>query len=596
MIPQTKPRPPQISPEEFLSKLPEHQRPFFRAAMEGLPTTFTLSQEGIASKAQGNARPAPLCSPLRVKAISSQQDTKGWSSVVELLNPDGDVVECVLPWRIIDGKPRDAIAILADHGVRIFNQLNKDLVLVLIRNWNAPTRQIEIDRVGWTANFDAFVLTSGRVLTRDDNSTRYRFEENLDAKEVGNLGDWRNGVAGLSIGNTNMIFAIALAFSTCMLPFTNLNSLIFHFFGKTSRGKTRVLRTALSVWPKIGKDDKTWDATINGLEGELSRSNHILLGLDELPKDASDDLGNKIYKASLGTGKARSEKDGSAKKRALWSTSVISTGERSGLATLKGIGKTPTGGQGVRMIDIPADGEHGIFDHLHGHATSDAFVKVLDKAIQKSSGAAGAAFVSRLLKMDPEQLKRVLEKALELQVAGLYSHLGIVPGDDKTVEIRRVLDAFAFIAVAGEWATECNITGWSKGMTSEAVKTVATRWLVGRGRMPLDQSEALKQVRDYLARIELGFVPIADVKHIPKGEISPPGYRDDVFFFVLPQTLSLLSGDKGVPTALLNYLLNAEYLEKGNEKDSLQFRMGPIISGRPRVYRIRRTILDFDGI
>ncbi len=272
---------------------------------------------------------------------------------------------------------------------------------------------------------------------------------NLDGKDIGDLGAWREGVADLAIGNTNLIFAIALAFSTALLPFTDLATIIFHLYGLTSKGKTRVLRAGLTVWSKVGETDKTWSATINGLEGEIAQSSHILLGLDELPKDPPADFGNMIYKIAQGAGKGRSDIDGIAKKRSSWNTVVFSTGEHSMLDTLSKLGKTAMGGQGVRMIDISVKGKYGAFDDLHGRATSDAFVHALYKAIGEPSGPAGAAFVKVLMLKSPEQLKVFLEKLSGQETAALQAHCDITAGDEKTTEIRRVLDAFALIAVAG---------------------------------------------------------------------------------------------------------------------------------------------------
>lgn len=428
-----------------------------------------------------------------MKALVQDRNPDRWSTLIELVNPIGDLVECIVPNGKLNGNPRDAIAMLSDHGLMLADDHNIRPILNLIRKWPVSTFQILTKSVGWTPELDAFILTSGEVIARSEAASSYRLEGTPDGKEVGNIATWRDGVAALAVGNTNLVFAIALAFSTSLLVFTDLNSVIFHLFGRTSTGKTRVLMVALTVWPKIGVKGKTWDATINGLEGELARSSHILLGLDELPKDASADLGNMIYKVSLGSGKARSEKDGSAKKRTDWQTAVISTGEHSMLDTLKRIGKTPTGGQGVRMIDIPAEGEYGLFDNLHDHTTSDAFVRALDRSIRDVSGPAGAAFARHLMAMKTDDLQARLEAEISKQSEALQDHLGIVSGDDSTNEVRRVLDSFALIAIAGEWATEWGLTGWAPGMASDAVRTIAQRWLTGRGTMPLDQSRCLSK-------------------------------------------------------------------------------------------------------
>lgn len=590
------PKKPNKTPlEAFVARHPEHLRPFYAAILRELPKGYALSAKGIVYRAHAGSQSPPFCSPFRVKALVKGRNSAKWSRLVELVDPIGDLVECTIPSGKLDGNPRDAIAMLSDSGLMLFDDHRIKTILNLIRNWpvSRDAFQILTKSVGWMPELDAFVLTSGQVIARSEAASLYRLEGAPDGKEVGNIATWRDGVAALAVGNTNLVFAIALALSTPLLAFTDLNSVIFHLFGRTSTGKTRVLKAALTVWPKIGVKEKTWDATINGLEGELSRSSHILLGLDELPKDASADLGNMIYKVSLGSGKARSEKDGSAKKRTDWQTAVISTGEHSVLDTLKRIGKTPTGGQGVRMIDIPADGEYGLFDNLHDHMTSDAFVRMLDRSIRDVSGPAGATFVRHLMAVKTDDLKARLEAEISKQSEALQDHLGIVSGDDSTNEVRRVLDSFALIAIAGEWATESGLTGWAPGMASDAVRTIAQRWLTGRGTMPLDQSEGIKIIRDYIAEHDLRFMPLSDAGAISQGDEWPPGFQDEDYYYVLPSTMSKVYEEKSKLPDYRSYLLDAGFLKPGTEKGSWQFKMGWIGARRPRSYRICKTILEF---
>lgn len=577
--------------QRILEGVSEDKHPFYTAVLSELPPVYTLAIAGI-SRLSAASSPA-FCSPFRVKALVRREGVKGWSFLIELVNPDDEIVECVIPASKFDGKPREAIAILADHGFRLYDGYQKDTVFNLIRNWPVTARQSEVDQFGWTSDHAAFILTSGRVIARDATSS-YRYMGTPDGKEIGDLIAWQRGVAALSLGNTNLVFGCALGLSTALLTFTELNSVIYHLYQKTSKGKTRVLAVALTCWPKIGEKYKTWDATINGIEGEIARSNSILLGLDELPKDATSEFGNMIYKIANSVGKARSEKDGTAVRRKTWQTAVISTGEHSMLDTLKALGKITSGGQGVRMLDIPALGTHGLFDDLHGCKTSDAFIKVLDRSIRKVSGPAGTAFVQRLMAQPVEDLQARLDADAEEQATALQDHLGVVAGDEKTTEIRRVLESFAIVAVAGEWASEWGITGWPPGAASEAVREIALRWLTKRGTMPLDQAEVIRKTRDYLAEHEHRFVPLADRKRNPRVAEELAGYCDATYFYVLSQTTGKIY-EEGKISSSLDYLLDAGYLSRGTEKDSLQFKMSPIDGKRPRSYRIRRTILDFQN-
>ncbi len=109
-------------------------------------------------------------------------------------------------------------------------------------------------------------------------------------------------------------------------------------------------------------------------------------------------------------------------------------------------------------------------------------------------------------------------------------------------------------------------------MASDAVKIIARRWVDGRGTMPLDKSESTKRIVDYLNENELRFVPIDEAKPVPTGQEGPPGYQDDQYFYVLPSTMSEIYFEKSKLPVSLNYLVDEDYLFKGGEKNSMQFK------------------------
>ncbi|MFG6664764.1 DUF927 domain-containing protein [Sulfitobacter sp. 916] len=602
-MPSTPPEPkPQADPiQRFLAELPESQKPFFKYLARTLPREYCFDRKGISVRPNGvrsvlsRQDAKPFCTPFRVKSYVEEQEGNGWKSVIEILNPDGKLVECLLPWRILDGKPNEALGVLANHGLRILNGYNKQSVLELIRTWKVSARELEVSRFGWTPDREAFALSSGRVLTRKTTEASYRFVGNADGRQIGNSAVWKESVGRLAIGNPNMLFACALGFSTALLPYaTSAGSTIYHLHGRTSQGKTRVLRTALSVWPKIGEADKTWIATINGLEGEMARANNHLLGLDELPEEPPQDFSRAIYMIGNSGGKGRSTKDGTAITRQAWRTSVISTGEDSMAGTLKKLGKPPRGGQAVRMIDIPLEGAFGAFDTLHEHATADAFVKALDVSLAKAAGGAGALFVTGIMHGSAAHMEAYVSRHVTEQAAAMQDALGIVAGDTKTTEIRRVLDAFALIAVAGELVSRWGITGWPEGTATAAVQEIAKRWLGDRGNMAYDQINVLESIRDHLQQNQDRFMTIAQAINTEHDTAEIPGYQDDTYIYLLASTFALSHG-KATSDAAVTYLLDANYLHAGGERNSQQYRLPKINGKRSRAYRIRKSLLEFDG-
>lgn len=584
--------PPPTRLDALLADVQEEHRDFFVDIFRSLPPGYVLTPGGIALRGPGS--PLPFCSPFRVAALTRRGDGTGWSNIVEILDPDGSLVSCTLSWKMRDGRSADAMAHLAEHGLRLHKGVHRDAVLDLIRSWpDSRARLLEIERPGWTDNRQAFALPCGEVLTRKDAPQGFHYKGVQEARIFGDRATWRQGVAALCVGNPSLVFACSAAFAAPLLAFSpSSSSVVFHFYGPSSVGKTRILRAGQTIWPKAGQGDKSWRVTINGLEAEAAAANDLLLGLDDLPDDPPDGFGQAIYMLGNAGGKARATRDGTRAPRQTWRTIVLSTGEIPSAIALKKHGQTPRGGQGVRMIDIPVVGQFGAFDALHGYPSGGAFVTALDKQIAAAAGPAGRAFVRSLLTGKPEEVASAVERQVEEQVTLLLDALG-VEGDSPANEVHRVVTSFARVAVAGELATKLQITGWPSGTAAAAVVEIARRWLDGRGSvMPRDQAEAVENTRAYLLRHGERFqmIPVQD-----ESATLPDlfGYRDKEFFYILPQAFAEIHAGR-TPDTIAAFLQDAGYLSRGGEKGSLQIKMSGLGKNqpRPRAYRIRNSILD----
>jgi putative DNA primase/helicase len=96
--------------------------------------------------------------------------------------------------------------------------------------------------------------------------------------------DWTANVGALAAGHRLLRFSIATALAGTLLDIGGFESGCFHFFGKSSEGKTTSLRMAASVWGS-GADGgyvRTWRATANGLEAAFAGASDTCLPLDEL--------------------------------------------------------------------------------------------------------------------------------------------------------------------------------------------------------------------------------------------------------------------------------------------------------------------------
>lgn len=110
------------------------------------------------------------------------------------------------------------------------------------------------------------------------------------------------------------------------------DTVMFHFFGDSSQGKTTGLQLASSVWgsPELGESTfLSWNATSNSVLSALNGNFGVSMCFDESGAIAKRDYTNLIYCISQGVDRARLTKDSERKMAKRWNTVVLSTGESS---------------------------------------------------------------------------------------------------------------------------------------------------------------------------------------------------------------------------------------------------------------------------
>ena len=155
-----------------------------------------------------------------------------------------------------------------------------------------------------------------------------------------------------------------------------------HLRGGSSIGKSTALFVAGSVWggSPLNGYVRQWRATDNGLEGVAVAHCDTLLCLDELSQIDARAAGAVAYMLANGAGKARASRSGESRAPMHWRSLFLSSGEISLADKLAEDGRNISlaAGQQVRVIDIPADAGagYGLFEHLHGFTSADAFASI----------------------------------------------------------------------------------------------------------------------------------------------------------------------------------------------------------------------------
>lgn len=448
--------------------------------------------EGIYLRAQptnGQSEGPPIwiCSYLRVLADTRSPDKESWGRLISFDDKDGTEHRTVIDCGLLHDP--GTVPQLASLGLRVAGRARHEDILEYIRNHHTEKRALSVDKVGWAeAAYVYFHKNFGK------SEEEVVFKGRVDSPPVsrGTLEEWREHIALSCAGNSRLVLALSTAFAGPLLAPLGFESGGFHFRGTSSVGKSTALDVATSVW---GIEKGNWNTTANGLEAIAALHNDGLLCLDELAQVTPEAAGKIAYMLANGKGKARMEKTLIARKPLKWSLMFLSSGEISLSSHMATEGIKAHGGQEVRLVDIEADAGkgHGLFEYIGSAASGDAFSKHLVNASKKYTGTAILSFLENLTALPISSLPSKLRAKWSSLLAS------ILEGKEHTNgEISRVAGRFALVALAGELATEWQITGWKAGEAVAAAKSCFESWARSRGNGSSDGQKSVAQVRNFL--------------------------------------------------------------------------------------------------
>src|ERR1035437_1842183 len=455
---------------------------------------YTETEDGIFSINPETGKATFLASPFKVTAVTRQLDGRDVGRLVETRDQYGSVQKFIIGMAELAEGGTALAQVLLGLGVRVNpNNAAKDRLAMWIQ-FQAPERIFVASRVGWHGK--SFVLPEQTIAPPGEASVVYQGGRGVAHRyyQRGTLEEWIEHIGRLCIGNSRLIFAVALAFAGFLLRIIEQESGGFHYQGLSSIGKTTLLRVAGSV---LGGGEKgfiqSWRATSNGLEAIAELHNDSLLCLDELGQVAPKEVGRVTYMLGNGQGKVRMTKEIRVRPAMEWRLVFVSTGETSLADHMMTSGRQVHAGQEVRIISIVADAGKGMgsFEDLHGAESADQFANQLNSAALAYYGTPSIAFLHRLvLERDKvaEAAKGFMEKFLKTHVPERASG-----------EVFRAARRFSLVAFAGEYASSLGITGWPEGASARAAVTCYKSWLDKRGSLGAGDTEAaIVQVRHFL--------------------------------------------------------------------------------------------------
>jgi putative DNA primase/helicase len=492
-----------------------------------------------------------ICAALDVLARTAARGDLEHGRLVEFTSSNDLTKRHALPMRLFAGRGDEALGELLSLGLETCRPLQAH-VLQYIQGADPAERYTAALSTGWHDE-NTFVLPNEVIgLEGSSQGVWYQGREQETPYAIsGSLDEWQVKIAAFAKGNPNLIGAICAGLAGPLLFQLNAHGGIVHFFGVSSTGKTTALAVGASLWGGGEADGKnkfirTWQATAVGLEAAAALHSDTLLVVDEIHHVDPRVLDAAVYSLVNGYGKSRGNVHARIRPTARWRVFALSSGEMSSETRLFSGGLIVRGGQAVRMLDVPVEGEYGAFDNLHGFNNGGAFSDALRRNALRHHGHAGPAFVRKLIE-ETVDLAHLVDEAMKR-----FS-------DSENDLQKRAAHTFATMAVAGELATSWGVLPWEAGDALEACATLFRRW---QGQIRASASESpdakiLEVVANFIDRF--GDARFSNIERMPDEQeprvMDRAGYWRD-------ESIREIIGGHDLPGTRRIYLFNRSGLRE----------------------------------
>lgn len=465
--------------------------------------------------AEGYGPRTPWFARLEVVAATRDADGNNRGRLVRFTDADGGVKEIILPDADIVGDAATIRKTLASRGLRFFSMAKNAPEMLTKYLYNCPCakRMRIVDAVGWYTPhgqkkavyvLPAETITAGDVTPEGAagaEAVRYFSATNTaaDWHTRGTAEEWRKTVGALASQSRPLTLAIGAALGAPLARLIGLGYMTggFHFYGKSSSGKTTLLKAAVSVYgnPEKGGRLTGWNDTANSLEAQAAANNDGLLCLDEAStagagmRSKGAALADTIYRLSNGVEKGRLTKSCDARARREWFCILLSSAELTIREAIERGGGVADVGTATRLIDIPINGgeDGGLFDKADAGADAKALWAALADGAHKNFGALGRDWLAFLV---------ANQTALGERAQGLAAAFSKAVGEVPAGQHTRAFDRFKLCAAAYGLACEAGILGAD---ATEGVKDIATlykQWAADYGEGSQEDARLIERLRE----------------------------------------------------------------------------------------------------
>jgi len=195
------------------------------------------------------------------------------------------------------------------------------------------------DSLGFFTSGEETMFLGNSIINVYDKTVKYEGYSYISPDKVlkkGSLKEWVKGVRKLT-ERTEIALALAIGSSAPITYRLHMLGLfketpIFAFIGRSSTGKTSMLKLMASIWGSPNNGEGVIDLinnTKNYFYESLTKRHGFPLFIDETSSAIDEKFTDIIYNVSLGKGRGRLKSSGEMKSTGTGSTTLVYTGETS---------------------------------------------------------------------------------------------------------------------------------------------------------------------------------------------------------------------------------------------------------------------------
>jgi putative DNA primase/helicase len=464
----------------------------------------------------------PVCSLLRVHALTADACSNNWGRLVTFSDPTGQEKQHHILNAELMSNGKAVVSELVNKGLDLAGHARASgLLIQYIRSTTPAVKMISSTKPGWVG--DSFLLTSGESF----GPTRILYSGDFTETRHSTAGNWKSQVGRYCSGNSRFLLAASAAFAGPLLELVHMvEGGGFHFRGEAALGKSTALEIASSVFGHPDDVKRGWDATKGSFEAVAEAHSDQLLVLDEIGMADERTVGDVVYLLANGASKARMKE-----QRRKWRVLSLSSGEISLAEHMSKMNLTPMPGQETRLLDVPIEPVEGkmyrgvrmgAVENVHRFANSKALADHL-KAATRTNYGVFTDFIKLLVRRQV-QTRRMATRLVDQFVADA------TPAKSSG-QVGRAVSRFAVVAAGGEIATSFGLTGWQKGEATEAAIKCFGAWHeYFTSYDPL--SKSVGTVREFISSNSEFFQDLGRGVEPVKDRV---GYRKKGLFLILPE-------------------------------------------------------------